>query len=607
MAVIQIPIGGRAVPIEVPNFAMEDTQQSILSVSQQIRDAITGVEGNDRQTQSAINDLTREVASGNMQQRSLFRNLTGQGAAGSAAAGFDRLGDVTKAGDFGQKLFDSLGMANIGVQFGMVFGTMEQLGEVLNKVSRVGVSFGDDLLQVQDQAAGLGLTLDQFGKIVGTQGSIMKGLGDNTNQGSRRFLDLATAVREGTREFGFFGTKSDEMAMILADELEVRRQTIGSERLRNLTEKQLTEQMTESLKINEAMARLTGQDVQERRKAGLEARRNAVAQSFLSEQTQETQERFRLLAENLSQLGPAGKQISDAILQGVSTGIDPRAFAPQLLGVLDQGASDLIDYVMSTVTDGSTSPEDFAKISADLVLGLKNSSAIDAAQLRTMAAFNSDLANTVLTIQQQTQSVENFTEEFDKTMKDIIGDAGKNKGLRGLSSTMDEVAAEIKARTTEMAIKVGGGDLNKLSESVNNMADKFIAALDSQAFKNLISAAGTVFGETAFGPIMRQMDPKFKYAQGDVRKITDKLFTGSLVGQLSGVVPEEVLALARAPTNVNALIAGMKDLASNVNDPTLRRDLDQLMQDVIANPANPAHLGRVEALLAKLVNALNGN
>ena len=28
MAVIQIPIGGRAVPIEVPNFAMEDTQQS---------------------------------------------------------------------------------------------------------------------------------------------------------------------------------------------------------------------------------------------------------------------------------------------------------------------------------------------------------------------------------------------------------------------------------------------------------------------------------------------------------------------------------------------------------------------------------------------------
>jgi len=41
MAVIQIPIGGRAVPIEVPNFAMEDTQQSILSVSQQIRDAIS--------------------------------------------------------------------------------------------------------------------------------------------------------------------------------------------------------------------------------------------------------------------------------------------------------------------------------------------------------------------------------------------------------------------------------------------------------------------------------------------------------------------------------------------------------------------------------------
>ena len=605
MAVIQIPIGGRAVPIEVPNFAMEDTQQSILSVSQQIRDAITGVEGNDRQTQSAINDLTREVASGNQQQRSLFRNLTGQGSAGSAAAGFDRLGDVTKAGDFGQKLFDSMGMANIGVQFGMVFGTLEQLGEVLNKVSRVGVSFGDDLLKVQDQAAGLGLTLDQFGKIVGTQGSIMKGLGDNTNQGSRRFLDLAKAVRDGTREFGFFGTKSDEMAMILADELEVRRQTIGTDRLRNLTEQQLTEQMTESLKINEAMARLTGQDVQERRKAALEARRSAVAQSFLSEQTDETQRRFSELAGALSTV-PGGEELSQAILNGIATGMDPRAFAPKLIGMLGDGASELIDFATSAVTDSSISPEEMAKRSQELAISLKDSSAVQASSLRVMAAFGDQTAETVLAINQRTQSIENFGDAYAQSVKDVIGDATKNSGLRGLSSTMDEVAAEIKARTTEFAIKVGGGDLDKLSESVSTMADSFLAALDSQAFKNLMSAAGTTFGETAFGPIMRQMDPSFQYGQNDVRKITDKLFTGSLVGQISGVVPEEILSLARAPTNINALVEGMKDLSSNVS-PQLRQEIDDLMREVAQNPTNPLNFGKVEALLAKLINALNGN
>ena len=604
MAVIQIPIGGRAVPIEVPDFAMEDTQQSILSVSQQIRDAITGVEGNDRQTQSAINDLTREVASGNQQQRSLFRNLTGQGGAGSAAAGFARLGDVTKAGDFGQKLFDSLGMANIGVQFGMVFGTMEQLGEVLNKVSRVGVSFGDDLLKVQDQAADLGLTLDQFGKIVGTQGSIMKGLGDNTNQGSRRFLDLAKAVRDGTRQFGFFGTKSDEMAMILADELEVRRQTIGSDRLRNLTEKQLTDQMTESLKINEAMARLTGQDVQERRKAALEARRSAIAQSFLSEQSEETQRRFEQLAGALSTV-PGGDELSQAILNGIATGMDPRAFAPKLIGMLGDGASELIDFATSAVTDSSISPEEMAKRSQELALGLKESSAVQASSLRVMAAFGDQTAETVLAINQRTQSIENFGDAYTQSVKDVIGDATKNSGLRGLSSTMDEVAAEIKARTTEIAIKVGGGDLDKLSESVSTMADSFLAALDSQAFKNLMSAAGTTFGETAFGPIMRQMDPSFRYGDNDVRQITDKLFTGSLIGQISGVVPEEILALARAPTNINALLEGMKDLSSNVS-PELRQEIDEVMREATQNPLS-MDMSRIEGLLSKLINAMNGN
>ena len=606
MAVIQIPIGGRAVPIEVPNFAMEDTQQSILSVSQQIRDAITGVEGNDRQTQSAINDLTREVASGNQQQRSLFRNLGGfgRGAAGSAAAGFDRLGDVTKAGDFGQKLFDSMGMANIGVQFGLVFGTMEQLGEVLNKVARVGVNFGDDLLKVQDQAAGLGLTLDQFGKIVGTQGSIMKGLGDNTEQGSRRFLDLATEVRKSTKDFGYFGTKSDEMAMILADELEVRRQTIGTERLRNLTEKELAKQMTESLAINEAMARLTGQDVQERRKAALEARRSAIAQSFLSEQSEETQRRFSELAGALSTV-PGGEELSQAILNGIATGMDPRAFAPKLIGMLGDGASELIDFATSAVTDSSITPEMMATRAQELALGLKESSSLQASSLRVMAAFGDQTAEAVLAINQRTQSIENFGEAFDDAMNNIIGNAGTNKGLRGLSSTMDQVAAELKARTTEFAIKVGGGDLDKLSESVSTMADNFIKALDSQAFKNLISAAGTTFGETAFGPIMRQMDPKFKYAPGDVREITDKLFTGSLVGQISGVVPEEILALARAPTNINALLAGMKDLSSNVS-PQLRQEIDDLMTDATQNPLS-IDMSRIQALLVKLINAMNGN
>ena len=285
MAVIQIPIGGRPVPIEVPDFAMESTQQDLLNVTQKMASAIGALDGPDG-TKESIDKLTGAVQQGNAEQRDLNRDLRGlaNGASGLAASA-KNLGDVTKAGEFSKRIFDALGLVNVGVQFGLVFGYAEELGEVFNKTARVGVDFGKDLLMVQSEAATLGLTLDQFGKIVGTQGSIMAGLGQNTTQGSQRFMDFAQSLREGTRELGFFGMKSDEMAMILADELEVRRQTIGSERLRQTGEAELTKQLKESFMINEAMARLTGQDVQERRKAQMEARRGAVAQSFLSEQT----------------------------------------------------------------------------------------------------------------------------------------------------------------------------------------------------------------------------------------------------------------------------------------------------------------------------------
>ena len=47
MAVIQIPIGGRPVPIEVPDFAMESTQQDLLNVTQKMASAIGALDGPD--------------------------------------------------------------------------------------------------------------------------------------------------------------------------------------------------------------------------------------------------------------------------------------------------------------------------------------------------------------------------------------------------------------------------------------------------------------------------------------------------------------------------------------------------------------------------------
>ena len=620
MAIISIPIGGRPVPIEVPDFAMEGTQRDLLDVSKSIRDALGGVKTGGDSTQRAVNNLSKSIEQGNAAQKSLLSKMASRiggatNSASGAAAGFQRLGDETKAGAFSQRIFDAMGMANFGVQFGLAFGYAEELGEVMNKTARVGVNFGDKLIEVQAQAGNLGLTLDQFGKIVGTNGAVMAGLGDTTSQGMHRFLELGKAVREGTRNFGFFGMKSDEMAMILADELEIRRQTIGTEGLRNLKTGEFTDQMVETLKINEAMAAITGQDVQERRKAGMEARRGAVAQSYLSEQTMHTQQQFARLAESLGSLGPQGKELTDAILSGIATGMDPTAFAPQLITFLEQGAQDLINFATNSLGDASISTEDFAIQSQELVSNLKNSGILGGQQARLMAVFGNSSAEALLAIQTRTQAIDNVTEAYEKAAEDLLGNAEKTKGIRGLASTMDEVAASIKATTGLFIQSMTGTDgIANLGEAIGSMAEGFSSKLSdpNSEFQKLIVAAGTAFGQTAIRPMMRMLGIE---DAGSFQLAVDAMLIAS---QVAGVAGQDKLAqLLAGPTNANALISGIESYAnlnmSNMNDPAAQAALDAIKEELRKRddqntPQNEGpEMATVMRLLKELHGALNAN
>ena len=618
MAIISIPIGGRPVPIEVPDFAMEGTQRDILDVSKSIRDALGGVKTGSDSTQRAVNNLSRSIEQGNAAQKSLLSKMTSRmniGGASEAVAGISRLGDETKAGAFSKRIFDAMGMANFGLQFGMAFGYAEELGEVMNKTARVGANFGDRLIEVQAQAGSLGLTLDQFGKIVGTNGAMLAGLGDTTSQGMQRFLDLGNAVRDGTRQFGFFGMKSDEMAMVLADELEIRRQTVGTEGLRNLKTGEFTDQMVESLRINEAMAAITGQDVQERRKAGLEARRGAVAQSYLSEQTMATQQQFAKLAESLSTLGPQGKELSDAILSGIATGMDPRAFAPKLIAFLGDGAQDLIDFATNSLGDASISTEDFAIQSQALVTNLKNTSILNGQQARVMAVFGDSSAEALLAIETRTQAIDDVTKAYQKAAEEMVGDAEKNKGIRGLASTMDEVAASIKAATGTFIQSMTGSDgIANLGEAISGMAEGFSSTLakpDSE-FNKLIKAAGAAFGQTAIRPMMRLLGIE---ESNDLFMAMDAMLIASQVAGIAG--QDKLASLLAGPTNANALISGIESYANlnmgGVMSPAGQAALDDIKAE-LAKRDDPgttqnegASMSEVMRLLKELSLALNAN
>ena len=74
----------------------------------------------------------------------------------------------------------------------------------------------------------------------------------------------------------FCGMSTKEMSSMLIDEIELRRSTRNEAFLEAGARDQMVNSMKENLKLNEVMASLTGQDVQDRIKARNEFRKNAI-------------------------------------------------------------------------------------------------------------------------------------------------------------------------------------------------------------------------------------------------------------------------------------------------------------------------------------------
>jgi hypothetical protein len=296
--------------------------------------------------------------------------------------------------------------------------------------------------------------------------------------------------------------------------------------------------------------------------------------------------------------------------------MDPRAFAPQLIAFLGDGAQDLIDFATNSLGDASISTEDFAKQSQELVSNLKNTGVLSGQQARLMATFGNASAEALLAIETRTQAIDNVTEAYEKAAADLLGNAEQNKGIRGLASTMDEVAASIKAATGTFIQSMTGTDgIANLGEAIGGMAEGFSSKLaepDSE-FNKLIKAAGAAFGQTAIRPMMRLLGIE---ESNDLFMAMDAMLIAS---QVAGVAGQDKLAsLLASPTNANALISGIESYANlnmgNLSSPEAQAKLDELKaelrkRDDLNTPDQNegASMAEVMRLLKDLTAALNQN
>jgi len=631
MAVINIPMGGRAVPIEVPDFAMESTQQAILQTSQQMNAALAQMAGIEQNTNinnqrliSAVKDVQRETQQGNQQQGRFSRLMERASVAGGNGSGFFREGSglngivsASTGKEFSERLFNAMGMANVGLQAGMAMGYMEQLAQVMTNTMRSGVNFADDFIEVQRQAAGIGLTLQQFGKMVGENAEAMIGLGESTQAGSRRFLQFGSALQTAMDPFGNFGLKADEMAMLLSDEIELRRATMGIEKLRTLNEQELAGSLTEQIRLSTIQARLTGQDVREMRRRSMEARSDPVNASYLRTlATEEQRQAFGMIMENFnsSTAGALGDVFAEVVQRGVVLSgqvIDERGVL-QEAGLRDD-AQVLIDMLRSGV-----GAEQIRPVINQILDGFTDEMGPPELALRYRVESGQNDENARMLLEALAKRLSITPDASQQAERDVDENTQATRNLLGLNQQVAEIAASMQQAMSNFVIGLLGGDASspeEIAEGFRKLGSTFVDGISSPEFLEKTRAAGTIFGETALQPFMRASLFMFGNDPNGQVRVTD--FLGTYGAGLADILGKtEVASLLRGTTNMSALLSAMENgqlstlIGTDPNSPTrqIANQIEQLVNSLGINNAQTisrSDMAQVERLLSDLINKIS--
>tara|TARA_B100001094_G_scaffold329436_1_gene392185 strand:+ start:671 stop:2575 length:1905 start_codon:yes stop_codon:yes gene_type:complete len=527
MASIDIPNIGT---VTVNDLATEETADNILATQRAMLAALTGVKEEDGQTNVTLAQLLREQKKSNSDDEGKFRRYaqeTGK-ATQAVAKQFINSGN-NKIQDVITNTLSSLG-ASVAVTtaFGMAQAAAEELGEMFRLSGRFGVSFAENLSEMNMRTARVGLSMGQLTQMVGEESLAIREFGDGIQDGTNRFLRTVESFRAASDGFGNFGMKAEESAEFISKELELRRKTMETDAFRAMTEQELANSMAENIKQQEAMAKVTGQDVRTRLQAQMEMRNSAIAQSFLSEQSGETQERFKALAASLSTI-PGGKQLGEAIVNGIATDLPANAFAPELIARLGGNADKLISFVMGNIEGGMDSSQ-FGTQVQQLVQDLRGPAAQNANVLRTQAALGDTTAMTILTFQQGLADIDDVAGEFEQSLKDLDDAFGTTEGkARGLTSELQTTNQLLAAQKLNLIINVAEGMTGEklgLPEAALKIQEGLQGALGSEIMEKFLSGVGRGLGKAI-------LEPFYNAGTGNI-EFNDTLFFAGLGARALG-------------------------------------------------------------------------
>ena len=503
MAVITIPIGGQAAQIEVPDFAMESTQQQILAANQAMAAALSSLTGEQDATgdsverlASAVKNQTNQDQQSNRDQKK--RDQQQSQATQALAKGIDVL-QTERGSELVKKVSDSLGLGLFGGILGSSIGVLEMFGSAMNKVARVGVGVGDDFLGLKEQVSDLGISLEEFALMSLNHSEALAAFGESTSDGQQRFIKLNNEFLEASRNIGYFGMSTNEMTKLLADELETRRLSMESDQFRTMQEKELAATLTEQIKQQTALARFTGQDVQERIKQGRALRRQAVVQSFLADAGEDAQKSFKIFSEELGSL-KGGDQIAEALTAMIASGgkFDPRQFAPEIFALIPGSAGqDLINFVRENVLGKGLTGDELAVALRNQVQEVGNAVKSNEPFIRDLAILGNSNAQSLITIDQNLVQVGDLTTKFTEHLANLNKAMETNStGFVGLQAQTRIMSEQFKQfQITALMRAVGVDDVTDANAGLTQLVENLSNMSETRLMEVFAKAAGRTLGE----------------------------------------------------------------------------------------------------------------
>jgi len=484
MASVNIPYGGTpGVTVNIPDFAMEGTQQDVLEQASRQTDALQKIAAsmgisiqNDRQETKSNKDLTSAIKKGNSDEDKNFaklnKNLRSMNAMSASSALNRSTGSESLSGLAGKDgILGAMGLTVMGAQVGTLFGIMEEFGSALGALRRTGGGLGVDLVQLRTDAAAVGLDMQTLSKITVENGNAIRSLGVNTTDGTSQFLALNRSLREATRDMGFFGMGSKEMSTMLIDEIELRRSTRNEAFLEANTRDQMVESMKENLKLNEVMAGLNGQDVQDRIKARNEFRKNAIVAAAASRMSEEQLESQKTLVEGLSALGSAGGPGGpiQTALTNLIAGVPMDKFNDSFTQLSAAASAEGIDLrsnleEFSQMVNAGADKETIAAASQALVDQFANIDVDDGLLSRAgagQAGAQAILQTRMEAFASTTQQGKTVADQVNENMTILESSAGRaGTALSGMVNQINTAAAELQNTIMGSTLKAFNVDVN---------------------------------------------------------------------------------------------------------------------------------------------------